>query len=147
MMAHQKAVPSTKNKWWTIRRLSPAPKQSDGCLFCHQKTWFTIRLTFHIVYFRFFGYFFGMFLTLLCWFFLLFFWGYICAFFTLLGSLFYFFFFFFFGGIFALFFTVLCWLFLVYSEGQNHFHVFASATNDFITWEQIILCIWDFSGW
>ena len=28
-----------------------------------------------------------------------------------------------------------------YSEGQNHFHVFASATNDFIPQEPIVLCI------
>ena len=29
----------------------------------------------------------------------------------------------------------------IYSEGQNCFQVFASATNDFITQEPIILCI------
>ena len=34
-----------------------------------------------------------------------------------------------------------------YSEGQNCFHVFASATNDFITQEPIIICIWDLTGW
>ena len=60
VMAHQKAVPCTK--WpikrllllmaicFTIKKLFPLP-------FCHQKTWFTIKLTSHIdfiFYFRFF---------------------------------------------------------------------------------------------
>ena len=43
----KKPFPPPK-KWWPIKRLFPAPKTSDGCLFCHKKTWFTIRLTSHI---------------------------------------------------------------------------------------------------
>ena len=70
-----KKIPITEKKWWPIKRLFLAPNTSDGWPFCHQKTWFTIRLTSHIdftFYFHFFGW------VLVC--FLLFYVGFVLLF-------------------------------------------------------------------
>ena len=106
MMAHQKAVPGTKDKWW----LSVLPSKD---LIYHQ---IDLLHWFYLI-FSLFWLSFGMFLTLLCWlcFTLLFslFWGYICAFFVcfLVFNVR------FFWGIFMLFF----WLFLLF-----YFRIFGS---------------------
>ena len=98
VMAHQKALPGTKIKWWPIKRLSPAlmavcfPSKglfwhqkalpsTDGCPFAIKKSWFIIKLSSPLIflfYFRFFGCFLLFYFS--------FFYYFILAFFTLLFS-------------------------------------------------------------